>query len=141
MAFCSPPDMKSNNYEVVDAGETIQFRGIVQRSVSQAFFLTFCTALGLLSLALVLQIQFQDLELPLIGPPNWFYLALLSPYAGIYYWRSGDRVDDISVKLMTNEAETENEIIVQGSDEEIERMWRTLNWLEKGMVKVESILN
>ena len=54
-------DMKSNNYEVVDAGETIKFRGIVERSASQAFFLTFCTAIGFASLALVLQIQFQGL--------------------------------------------------------------------------------
>lgn len=53
--------MKANNYEVVEAGETITFRGLVQRSRSQAFFLTFCTALGMASLALVLQIQFQDL--------------------------------------------------------------------------------
>lgn len=132
-------DMKSNNYEVVDAGETIKFRGVVQRSLSQAFFLTFCTALGLLSLALVLQIQFQNLQL-FGNDINWFYLALLSPYAGLYYWQSGDRVDDISVKLMTNVDETENEITVQGSDEELERMWRTLNWQEKGMVKIEGIL-
>jgi hypothetical protein len=53
--------MKANNYEVVDAGETITFRGIVQRSTSQAFFLVFCTAVALASLALVLQIQFQNL--------------------------------------------------------------------------------
>lgn len=133
--------MKANNYEVIDAGETITFRGIVQRSLSQAFFLTFCTALGLLSLALVLQIQFQSLELPGIGQPNWFLLALLSPYAGIYYWRSGDRIDDCKVKLSTNDAETENEITVEGSEEELERMWRTLEWQEKGMVKVEGLLD
>ena len=54
-------DMKANNYEVVEAGETIKFRGVVQRSLSQAFFLVFCTALAFLSLGLVLQIQFQDL--------------------------------------------------------------------------------
>jgi hypothetical protein len=54
-------DMKANNYDVVEAGETITFRGLVQRSTSQAFFLVFCTALGLASLALVLQIQFQNL--------------------------------------------------------------------------------
>lgn len=54
-------DMKANNYEVAEAGETITFRGLVARSTSQAFFLTFCTALGMASLALVLQIQFQDL--------------------------------------------------------------------------------
>jgi Cofactor assembly of complex C subunit B len=52
--------MTANNYEVVDAGETITFRGIVQRSTSQAFFLVFCAAVGLASLALVLQIQFQN---------------------------------------------------------------------------------
>lgn len=132
--------MKANNYEVVEAGETIKFRGVVERSTSQAFFLVFCTALAFLSLGLVLQIQFQDLELPVIGQPNWYLLSLLSPYAGIYYWRSGDRVDDCEVKLETNDDETQNEITVQGSDEEVERMWRTLEWQEKGMVKVEGLL-
>ncbi|KAL3789032.1 hypothetical protein HJC23_008179, partial [Cyclotella cryptica] len=131
--------MKANNYEVAEAGETITFRGLVARSTSQAFFLTFCTALGLASLALVLQIQFQDLVLPGIGTPNWFYLTLLSPYAGIYYWRSGDRVDDMKVKLSTNDDDTLNEITVEGNDEEIDRMWRTLDLQEKGMVKVEGI--
>lgn len=132
--------MKANNYEVVDAGETIKFRGVVQRSTSQAFFLVFCTALAFLSLGLVLQIQFQDLELPVIGHPNWYLLTLASPYAGVYYWGSGDRVDDYEVKLEANDEDTENEITVEGSDEEMERMWRTLEWQEKGMVKVEGIL-
>jgi hypothetical protein len=54
-------DMKSNNYEVVEAGETIKFQGLIQRSKSQAFFLVFCTAIGMVSLALVLDIQFKDL--------------------------------------------------------------------------------
>jgi len=133
--------MKANNYEVAEAGETITFRGLVARSTSQAFFLTFCTALGMASLALVLQIQFQDLELPVIGKPNWFLLTLLSPYAGIYYWKSGDRVDDMKVKLSTNDDETLNEITIEGNDEEIDRMWRTLDLREKGMVKVEGILS
>jgi len=132
--------MKANNYEVIEAGETITFRGLVAQSTSQAFFLTFCTALGMASLALVLQIQFQDLVLPVIGSPNWFYLVLFSPYAGIYYWQSGDRVDDVKVKLAANDDDTLNEITIEGNDEEIERMWRTLDLQEKGMVKVESIM-
>lgn len=78
--------------------------------------------------------------LPGIGSPNWFYLVLLSPYAGIYYWRSGDRVDDMKVKLATNDDETLNEVTIEGNDEEIDRMWRTLDLQEKGMVKVEGIL-
>lgn len=132
--------MKANNYEVAEAGETITFRGLVARSKSQAFFLTFCTAIGMASLALVLQIQLQDLVLPVIGSPNWFYLVLLSPYAGVYYWRSGDRVDDMKVKLAANDDETLNEVTIEGNDEEIERLWRTLELSEKGMVKVEGIL-
>jgi len=135
--------MKANNYEVTEAGETITFQGIVPRSTSQAFFLSFCTLLGMLSLALVLQIQFQDVQLPSIGgvQVSWFWLAFLSPYAGLYYWKSGDRVDDCTVKLSTNDEETENEIVVRGSEEELDRMWRALGWREKGMVKVEGLLD
>eukprot|EP00339_Tiarina_fusa_P025223 CAMPEP_0117012430 /NCGR_PEP_ID=MMETSP0472-20121206/10464_1 /TAXON_ID=693140 ORGANISM="Tiarina fusus, Strain LIS" /NCGR_SAMPLE_ID=MMETSP0472 /ASSEMBLY_ACC=CAM_ASM_000603 /LENGTH=164 /DNA_ID=CAMNT_0004715499 /DNA_START=319 /DNA_END=813 /DNA_ORIENTATION=+ len=133
--------MKANNYEVVEAGETITFKGIVQRSTSQAFFLVFCTAIGMLSLALVLQIQFQGLELPVIGKPNWFLLSLMSPYAGIYYWQAGDRVDECSFKLVADDDEKENSISVLGPEEEIERMWRSLEWQEKGMVKVSGILD
>jgi hypothetical protein len=132
--------MKANNYEVVNAGETITFRGLVARSTSQAFFLVFCTALGMASLALVLQIQFHDLVLPGIGQPNWFYLCLLSPYAGVYYWKAGDRVDECEVKLATSDDDTVNEMTIQGSEEELERMWRTLGWMEKGMIKVEGAL-
>lgn len=132
--------MKANNYEIVDAGETITFQGVVQRSISQACFLVFCGAIGLASFALVLSIQFNTLELPIIGSPNWYYLVLLSPYAGVYYWRSGDRIDEFAIKLETNDDETENSINVQGSEDEIERMWRALEWQEKGMVKVAGLL-
>jgi len=133
--------MKANNYEVVEAGEVITFRGIVKQSVSQACFLVFCTALGMASLALVLQIQLQDFTIPFLGiKPNWFYLVALGPYAGVYYWKSGDRVDDVMVKLASNDDDTMNEITVEGNDDEIERMWRTLDWNEKGMVKIEGLL-
>ena len=83
-------------------------------------------------------ISFTDL--PIIGTPNWFYLVLLSPYAGIYYWQSGDRVDDVKVKLASDDDETENEITIEGDDEELERMWRTLELREKGMVKIDGLL-
>ena len=48
-------------------------------------------------------------------------------------------MDDCEIKLLANDEETQNEITVLGSEEEIERMWRTLEWTEKGMVKVDSI--
>lgn len=133
--------MKANNYEVKEAGETICFQGIVKKSKSQAFFLTFCTAIGLGSLALVLQIQFQSLTLPFIGTPNWFLVVLASPYAGLFYWNSGDRIDDIRVKLLGADDDMENEITIEGNDEELDRLWRALELTEKGMVKVEGILD
>jgi hypothetical protein len=77
-----------------------------------------------------------NVELPIIGTPNWYYLTLISPYAGIYYWRSGDRTDEFSIKLEANDEETENSINVQGSEDEIERMYKALEWQEKGMIKV-----
>ncbi len=78
--------------------------------------------------------------LPVIGKPNWFYLCLLAPYAGVYYWRAGDRVDDIQVKLESNDDDTENQITFMGNDDELDRMWRALDLREKGMVKVEGLL-
>ena len=78
--------------------------------------------------------------LPVVGTPNWYCLVLLSPYAGIYYWRSGDRVDDVQVKLAESDDGTRNEITIEGNDEEIDRMWRTLELREKGMVPVEGLL-
>jgi len=83
----------------------------------------------------------QPVALPIIGVPNYFLLVLLSPYAGIYYWRSGDRVDDIKVKLQASDDETENEVVIEGNDEELDRLWRALELTEKGMVKVEGILD
>ena len=80
-------------------------------------------------------------ELPFIGAPNWYYMCLLSPYAGVYYWRSGDRVDEFSIKLEANDDETENSISVLGSEDEMERMWRALEWTEKGMVMVRGLLD
>ena len=50
-------------------------------------------------------------------------------------------MDDCSVKLEANDEETENVITVQGSEEELERMWRAMEWQEKGMVKVKGLLD
>jgi hypothetical protein len=46
----------------------------------------------------------------------------------------------MKVKLTANDDESLNEVTVEGNDEEIERLWRTLDLREKGMVKVEGIL-
>ena len=51
---------KANNYQVETADDVIIFKGIMAQSKSQAAFLTFCTFMGLGSLALVLSILLPD---------------------------------------------------------------------------------
>ena len=51
---------KALNYEVVAAEDVITFKGVMGRSNSQAYFLTFCTFVGLASLGLVLSVLFPD---------------------------------------------------------------------------------
>ena len=55
---------QASNYKVVEAGEVIVFEGSVEKSKSQAFFLTFVTFFGMGTLALVL----SNSPLKSIGP-------------------------------------------------------------------------
>lgn len=74
-----------NNFAVTDRGETITFEGMMVPSRGQAALLTFCTCISLASVALVLTITVPD-----VGN-NWFWITLLSPLAGLYYWTRASR--------------------------------------------------
>lgn len=125
----------SQNYQISEnKGSAVTFKGVVGKSKSQAFFLTFCTFMGLISLALVLSIQFQE-----IGE-KWFYITLASPYAGLFYWQRAAREDTVTVSLETpDDTEEVTNIVAVGNKEELERMATTLNYGEKGMVRVQGI--
>mmetsp|Transcript_29238 Transcript_29238/g.94329 ORF Transcript_29238/g.94329 Transcript_29238/m.94329 type:complete len:268 (+) Transcript_29238:18-821(+) len=130
--------MTANNYDVADAGETITFRGVMENSKSQAFFLSFCTFVGLASLALVLQVQF-----PAIGSA-WFLLTLTSPYAGVYYWQNAQNDNEFKVKLEdraenVDTTDTTKALTVRGGKEDVERMARVMQLQEEGMVRVTGI--
>jgi len=124
---------RAQNYEIVNAGETISFKGTLSKSSSQAFFLTFCTFIGLGSLALVLSIQFQE-----IGQ-NFFWMTLLAPYAGVYYWKNADREETAEVKLEIADDERTVDLVIAAGKEELERFARTMDYCEKGMVRVKGI--
>ena len=79
--------------------EVITFKGIMGKSKSQAAFLTFCTFIGLGSLSLVLSILLPD-----VGT-NAYFLTLISPYAGIFYWNNAQRPDEFSIKMETSDDE------------------------------------
>jgi len=59
---------------------------------------------------------------------------------GVYYWRKATRIEEIQVKIVVADDESSSEIVVQGDDEQIDRMRRELGFMEKGMVYVKGIL-
>lgn len=122
-----------NSFSVADRGETIVFEGMMAPSRGQAALLTFCTCISLASVALVLTITFPD-----IGN-NWFWLTILSPLAGVYYWTKASRKEQVKVKMMVADDGTLSEIIVQGDDQQVEQMRKDLQLSEKGMVYVKGI--
>lgn len=122
-----------NNFVVSDRGETITFEGMMVPSRGQAALLTFCTCISLASVGLVLTITFPD-----VGN-NWFWLTILSPLAGAYYWKRASRKEQIKVKMLVAEDGTLSEIIVQGDDQQVEQMRKELQLSEKGMVYVKGI--
>ncbi|GER33128.1 cofactor assembly of complex C [Striga asiatica] len=122
-----------NNFAVSDRGETITFEGMMVPSRGQAALLTFCTCISLASVALVLTITYPD-----VGN-NWFWLTILSPLAGVYYWSKASRKEQIKVRMLVGEDGTLSEIIVQGDDQQVDQMRKELQLSEKGMVYVKGI--
>ncbi|XP_010556326.1 PREDICTED: protein COFACTOR ASSEMBLY OF COMPLEX C SUBUNIT B CCB1, chloroplastic-like [Tarenaya hassleriana] len=123
-----------NNFEVTDRGETITFEGMMVPSRGQAALLTFCTCISLASVALVLTITLPD-----VGN-NWFFITLLSPLAGVYYWTKASRKEQVKVKMVVGEDGTLAEVVVQGDDQQVEQMRKDLKLSEKGMVYVKGLL-
>lgn len=100
----------------------------------QAAALVLYTLISLASTALVLSIA-----APWGG--NWWYaLCLISPAAGTYYLQNANRKEEFKVKMVTSDDDSVTDIVVEGDEEEIDRMRRELNLKEKGMEYVKGIL-
>ena len=124
---------KRNNYVIADAGEVIVFEGNIAPERGTAAYITFCAAVGLLCIGLVCSIA-------LPGGNAWYALALVSPLSGSYYMENAGRKEQMKVKMVTADDDMTTDIIVEGDVEEIERMRRDLNLVEKGMVYVKGVL-
>eukprot|EP01039_Chlorochromonas_danica_P007485 gene7487-8276_t len=124
---------KTLNYQSSISEELITFKGVIGRSNSQAFFLTFCTFLALGSAGLILSILLPD-----VGN-NAYYITLLSPYAGIYYWKNAQREDVVTVKMETSDDDQTTSLIATGEREELDRLAVALKLAERGKVYVKGI--
>jgi hypothetical protein len=122
------------NYAPVELGEVATFEGNVAPQQGIAAYITFCAFMGLLSLALVLNIAVP-------GPGSlWYAVTLLSPLAGVYYQQKADRRERIKVKLETADDDSVTDLTVEGDDEEIDRFRRELALQEKGKIPVKGLL-
>ena len=121
--------------QVTTAEDVITFKGLMGRSNSQAAFLTFCTFMGLGSLGLVLSILLPDLG------AKAYLIALLSPYAGFYYWKNAQGENTVKVKMETSDDEQTTTILIEGGKEDLERFAKTMNYVERGKVFVKGLFD
>ncbi len=76
--------------------QQITFEGFVRPSLFLAIFLTFLTALGLLCLSLVLSLLYPNLS------SAFLTLTLISPIAGIFYWKKAGRIEKVSLQVKSS---------------------------------------
>ncbi|KAK9839366.1 hypothetical protein WJX84_003126 [Apatococcus fuscideae] len=125
---------KKYNYEVVETGDVIKFRGQYKASRGQAAAISFYVFVGMASTALVLSIAAPW------GGSAWYGLTALSPFAGYYYFTKGTREEEFQVKMVTDDDDAWTEIRIEGDPEEAERMRKELGLAEKGKVYVKGLL-
>jgi hypothetical protein len=71
----------------------VTFEGFVRPSLLMATFLTLLAAIGFLCIALMLSILFPNFSGVLLG------LTLLSPIAGLFYWRRAARPEKVVLQV------------------------------------------
>jgi hypothetical protein len=125
---------KRYNYTVKDTGEVISFVGLYAADKGQAAAVTFYTFIGLGCIALVL-----STINPEVGG-LWYGITLLSPAAWFYYMSRGNRQEEVRVKMVIADSEETTDIIIEGDIEEITRLSKELDLVEKGMIRVKGLL-
>ena len=101
----------------------VTFEGFVRPSVFLAIFLTLLAAVGILCLALVWSVLFPSLS------TIFLLLVLLSPAAGIFYWKKAARIEQVSLKVEASKSEkphSPSQITVIAHRDEVIELQRSL---------------
>jgi len=114
---------QSRAYRLVSADpekKEVIFEGFVQPSWFLAVFLTVLAALGLACLGLVLAQLFSS--------QNPFFLVLVAPLSGIFYWRQSGRIEKVLLKMefCQNEQHPSSIITVTAHRDELAELKRAL---------------
>ncbi|HEY9744438.1 MAG TPA: cofactor assembly of complex C subunit B [Coleofasciculaceae cyanobacterium] len=87
-------DQRAYRVAAVDAATNqVIFQGFVRPSWLLAIFLTVLAASGILCIALVLSLLYPTFT------SIFFGLVLLSPAAGVFYWKKAGRNEQVSLKV------------------------------------------
>ncbi|KAM3099131.1 cofactor assembly of complex C subunit B [Phormidesmis sp. 146-35] len=115
-------DQRAYRVVAVNAAENqVTFEGVVRPSWFLAIFLTLLAATGMLCFALVLSYSLPS------GSNFWLGLLLLSPLAGVFYWRGAARSEQVSLKVESSaETKMPTAITVQGHRDELAELQRVL---------------
>ncbi|CAA9303036.1 Bacterial cell division membrane protein [uncultured Coleofasciculus sp.] len=87
-------DQRAYRVAALDAATNqVTFQGFVRPSWFMAIFLTTLAACGILCLSLVLSFLYPSLDRLFLG------LVLLSPAAGLFYWKKAGRNEQVSLRV------------------------------------------
>ncbi|UFP95991.1 cofactor assembly of complex C subunit B [Gloeobacter morelensis] len=104
--------LEGRSYRLVEEqGRRLVFSGVVAPSRFLAIFLTLLALLGLICLALVLAI--------LLPAGEWAFalLPLLSPLAGLFYWRKARRPEQVVARIVATSQGAK--LVIQAHRDEI----------------------
>ncbi|MGV0024296.1 cofactor assembly of complex C subunit B [Phormidesmis priestleyi] len=120
-------DQRAYRVVAVNAAENqVTFEGVVRPSWFLAILLTLLAAIGMLCFALVLSYSLPD------GSNFWLGLLLLSPLAGVFYWRGAGRSEQVFLKVEPSpQAAVQTMITVKGHRDELAELQRVLGLKER----------
>lgn len=115
-------DQRAYRVVSVNAAENqVTFEGVVRPSLFLAVFLTLLAAIGMLCLSLVLSFSLPS------GAGFWLGLLLLSPLAGIFYWKGAERPEQVSLKVQSSaERAAKSLITVKAHRDELAALQKVL---------------
>lgn len=96
----------------IGLSQTLVFEGFVAPSVFLAIFLSGLAAVGFLCISLVLAISLPQFSW------LWFSLPLLSPLAGVFYWKGAKRPEQVSLVVSPGNT-TSPQVSVTGHRDEL----------------------
>lgn len=118
-------DRRAYRVAAVDAAQNqVTFEGFVRPSWFLAIFLTLLAAIGMVSLALVLSMLLPQ------GGSAFLGLILLSPIAGLFYWKKAGRLERVSLQIQpladAEDNADRNMVTVTGHRDELAVLKQTL---------------